>query len=444
MNMVETPDQVPSPVRSARALHRDRGREERHHRSAGAGALSRGNARHVPRATRRWCCGRARSPRSPAILALANETATAIVPQGGNTGLVGGQIAAARRDRALAQPPRPHPRGRSGLQHHDLRGRRDAAAGARGRRRAWTGSIRNCCRRRAPAPSAAISRPMPAAPPRSPTASRARTRSASRWCSPTGACCNNLNKLKKDNTGYDLKNLFIGAEGTLGVITAAVLRLVPRPRSVETAFVGVPSPEAALELLGLADRAHRRRRDQLRADAAAWASSWCCEHGAGCRDPLPQVHPWYVLIELSSQARSGLRDGAGGNPGRRPRARPASTTPPSRRASTRARCSGASASCSARCSATKAARSSTTSRCRSRRCRPSSRRPSAAVATLIPGARPLPFGHLGDGNIHYNVAQPVGADKAAVPRALARGQRGRCSRWWRNTAARSRPSTASA
>jgi FAD/FMN-containing dehydrogenase len=67
-----------------------------------------------------------------------------------------------------------------------------------------------------------------------------------------GRVLNNLNKLKKDNTGYDLKNLFIGAEGTLGVITAAVLRLVPRPRSVETAFVGVPSPEAALELLGLA------------------------------------------------------------------------------------------------------------------------------------------------------------------------------------------------
>ena len=68
-----------------------------------------------------------------------------------------------------------------------------------------TGSIRNCCRRKEAAPSAAISRPMPAAPRRSPTASRARTRSASRWCWPTAASCNNLNKLKKDNTGYDLR-----------------------------------------------------------------------------------------------------------------------------------------------------------------------------------------------------------------------------------------------
>src|SRR5207237_5169408 len=67
-----------------------------------------------------------------------------------------------------------------------------------------------------------------------------------------GRVLNNLNKLKKDNTGYDLNNLVIGAEGTLGVITAEVLRLVPLPLSVETAFVGVPSPEAALDLLGLA------------------------------------------------------------------------------------------------------------------------------------------------------------------------------------------------
>ena len=70
-----------------------------------------------------------------------------------------------------------------------------------------------------------------------------------------GRVLDNLNKLKKDNTGYDLKNLFIGAEGTLGIITAAVLRLVPRPRSVETAFVGVPSPEAALALLASPPRA---------------------------------------------------------------------------------------------------------------------------------------------------------------------------------------------
>src|SRR6516165_9257513 len=64
-----------------------------------------------------------------------------------------------------------------------------------------------------------------------------------------GRVWNGLNKLKKDNTGYDLKNLFVGAEGTLGIVTAAVLKLFPRPRAVETSFIGVPSPQAALELL---------------------------------------------------------------------------------------------------------------------------------------------------------------------------------------------------
>src|SRR5277367_999429 len=67
-----------------------------------------------------------------------------------------------------------------------------------------------------------------------------------------------LNKLKKDNTGYDLKNLFIGAEGTLGIITAAVLKLFPAPKTVETAFVGVPSPDAALKLLALAQERTNR------------------------------------------------------------------------------------------------------------------------------------------------------------------------------------------
>src|SRR5262245_54828657 len=66
-----------------------------------------------------------------------------------------------------------------------------------------------------------------------------------------GRIWHGLNKLKKDNTGYNLRHLFLGAEGTLGVITAAVLKLFPRPRSVETAFIGLPSPSAAIALLNL-------------------------------------------------------------------------------------------------------------------------------------------------------------------------------------------------
>ena len=123
---------------------------------------------------------------------------------------------------------------------------------------------------------------------------------------PDGRVLNALNKLKKDNTGYDLKDLFIGAEGTLGVITAAVLRLVPRPRSVETAFVGVPSPQAALDLFGLANERATGNVTSFEL-MLRLGIEMVLRHGAGCRDPLPQPHPWYVLIELSSPARSGLR-----------------------------------------------------------------------------------------------------------------------------------------
>ncbi len=139
-----------------------------------------------------------------------------------------------------------------------------------------------------------------------------------------GRVLNNLNKLKKDNTGYDLKNLFIGAEGTLGIITAAVLRLVPRPRSIETAFAGIASAEAALELLGLAQQ--RAGNDVTSFEIMTRRGvELVLEHATGCRDPLSSPHDWYALIELSSQQRDGLRERArrhsGAGHGKRPRRR---------------------------------------------------------------------------------------------------------------------------
>ncbi len=80
-----------------------------------------------------------------------------------------------------------------------------------------------------------------------------------------GRVLNALSKLKKDNTGYDLHNLFIGAEGTLGIITAATLKLFPKPRSIETAFVGLKSPAPALKLLAIAQSEAARCADELRA-----------------------------------------------------------------------------------------------------------------------------------------------------------------------------------
>src|SRR5438874_535894 len=121
-----------------------------------------------------------------------------------------------------------------------------------------------------------------------------------------GRVLHNLRKLKKDNTGYDLRHLFIGAEGTLGIITAAVLKLFPRPRAVETAFIGVPSPHAALALLNLAEERAGGMVTSFELIPRI-ALEFAVNHAPMCRDPLAGLHAWYVLLELSSQAREGLR-----------------------------------------------------------------------------------------------------------------------------------------
>src|SRR3954451_12951184 len=121
-----------------------------------------------------------------------------------------------------------------------------------------------------------------------------------------GRVLNALSKLKKDNTGYDLRNLFIGAEGTLGIITAATLKMFAKPRAVETAFVGLKSPADALELLAIsrAEAAGRLTSFELLADIAV---DFSVRHGIDVRHPLPGKHPWYVLMELSS-SRDDARD----------------------------------------------------------------------------------------------------------------------------------------
>jgi FAD/FMN-containing dehydrogenase len=115
---------------------------------------------------------------------------------------------------------------------------------------------------------------------------------------PDGRVWNGLRGLRKDNTGYDLKQLFVGAEGTLGVITAAVLKLFPKPRSMATALVALESPAAALELL-----ANLRRSVGERITGFELLSRICIDlvlrHIPGSRDFLAQSYPWYVLVELS-------------------------------------------------------------------------------------------------------------------------------------------------
>ena len=114
----------------------------------------------------------------------------------------------------------------------------------------------------------------------------------------SGKIWDGLRALRKDNTGYDLRDLFIGSEGTLGVITAAVLKIFPRPAARVVAFAAVPSIAAAV---GLLQRAQAESGDGL--SACELLSETCLSlvlrHGAAARRPLAAVSDWYVLLEIS-------------------------------------------------------------------------------------------------------------------------------------------------
>src|SRR5688572_24486405 len=124
---------------------------------------------------------------------------------------------------------------------------------------------------------------------------------------PDARVWNGLRALRKDNTGYDLKQLFLGAEGTLGIITGAVLRLFPRPSATATAWIALDSPRAAVELLALL-----RSRLGDRLSAFELASRSCLDavlgHLPDARDPLAESYAWYVLAEFGdSGSQEDLR-----------------------------------------------------------------------------------------------------------------------------------------
>jgi FAD/FMN-containing dehydrogenase len=345
-----------------------------------------------------------------AILKLANETKTPIVPQGGNTGLVGGQV--------------PH-HGEIVLSLNRMNKIREVDATSNtitAEAGVSLGRVREA--------AANADRLYPLLLPSEGTctvggnlSTNAGGTTAVSWgvaraqalglevVLADGRVMHNLNKLKKDNTGYDLKNLFIGAEGTLGIITAATLRLIPRPRAVETAFAGVASPEAALELLGIANEHSGGNITSFELMVRLGIDA-VLKYDSGSRDPLNAVHPWYVLIELSSQARTGLRDtmenilAEGVEKGLVADAAIAESLDQAKAFWRIREMFGevqrqVGGSIKHDISVPVAHVPAFI------------REANEAVVKLIPGARPLPFGHLGDGNIHYNIAQPVDADKAA-------------------------------
>ena len=226
---------------------------------------------------------------------------------------------------------------------------------------------------------------------------------------PDGAVLDQLSALRKDNTGYDIKQLLIGAEGTLGFVTAAALKLVPRPMSVATAFVALASPDAALALLGRLRAATGDAIDSfelLPRDGLELVFQYIPD----TRDPFGARYPWYVLVEATSarpddplgellEAAVGAAIEAGevadavvaaSEAQRAALWKLRETLPEAERVD------GASVKHDVSV--------------------PVARMPAfiaeatPAIERGWPGARVLAFGHLGDGNVHFNARPPQGLD----------------------------------
>ncbi|HLP71127.1 MAG TPA: FAD-binding oxidoreductase [Rhizobium sp.] len=229
---------------------------------------------------------------------------------------------------------------------------------------------------------------------------------------PTGEIWDGLRRLKKDNSGYDLRDLFIGAEGTLGVITGAVLKLFPRPRGRQVAFAGLKSPADALALF---------ERASLLCGTALTGFElmprigveFTERHIPGVRDPLDTAHDWYALIDISTSDSAETAEAM-------------ITTLMEQAFEADLVQDAVIAASLAQQDALWHMRESMSEAQKPEGGSikhdvsvPVARIPQfleeagAAVLAAMPGARICAFGHLGDGNIHYNISQPVGADKAA-------------------------------
>jgi FAD/FMN-containing dehydrogenase len=221
---------------------------------------------------------------------------------------------------------------------------------------------------------------------------------------PDGRIWNGLRRLRKDNTGYDLKNLFIGAEGTLGVITAAVLKLYPKPRSHETAFIAITSPQAAVDLLSLAKEMSGNRVVAFEL-LPRIAMDFTVKH-MGVSNPLVEFSPWYALSELAdppagsfeaileeAMARGLVTDATVAQSEAQRQALWAirELMPESQKFE------GGSIKHDISVPVSKIPQFIAEA--------------GLAVENYLPGARVMSFGHMGDGNLHFNVSQPLGMDK---------------------------------
>ena len=234
---------------------------------------------------------------------------------------------------------------------------------------------------------------------------------------PDGRVLNGLSALRKDNTGYDLRDLFIGAEGTLGIITAAACKLFSRPATTVTALIAIAEPQAAVSLLS-----------RLRAASSDAVSTFelipqvalalVLKHIDQTQDPFDQPYNWYVLLEIGSGRHStGLREGIEGELGAAMESGEVLNAAIAESESQRAmfwrlretipeaqRRDGASIKHDISVTTSELPRFIVEA--------------CAAVHQISPSGRIVSYGHLGDGNLHFNVSQPPGG-AAAEFEALA-------------------------
>ena len=225
-----------------------------------------------------------------------------------------------------------------------------------------------------------------------------------------GRIWNGLSALKKDNTGYDLKDLFIGSEGTLGVITAAVLKLFPKPVETATAFVALNSVDAALPLFSLAQETSGASLTAFEV-VSGIALDMVLKHAANTRDPFAARHPWYALLEISGLKADGAAERL--------------LTDLLETAAEREFIIDATIASSLgqqkdfwrlRESYSESQRPEgdsikTDVSVPTQKIPEFIARADAAVAAINKEARPVPLSHFGDGNVHYNISQPAGWPK---------------------------------
>jgi FAD/FMN-containing dehydrogenase len=235
---------------------------------------------------------------------------------------------------------------------------------------------------------------------------------------PDGRIWNGLRGLRKDNTGYDLKQLFIGAEGTLGIITAAVLKLFPAPRSRVTAWVALPEIQAVIDLIGIVRDVAGDRLTGFEI-MSRQSVDFVLRHSPAARDTFGDRHPWYALVELSdSLPVAGLDE-----------------VIESALESAVQRdlvVDGVVASSAAQAAALWALREGISEAQNHEG--PSLKHditvPISSIPAFVqrtdqelekaaPGIRIVTYGHAGDGNLHYNLSKPLGSDDDDFPAQAA-------------------------